>query len=93
MKQWAVKLTLDYGLADHAHKKTQTLLNRREVQFYPQIVHPYDPCRSQKGKQIFERTALGGKIASQGNLSLPLFLPKTEELASPQLWTEQLTDR
>lgn len=33
MKQWAVKLTLDYGLADHTHKENQTFVERREVWF------------------------------------------------------------
>lgn len=37
MKQWAVKLTLDYGLADHTHKENQTFVKRREVWFQPPL--------------------------------------------------------
>lgn len=45
MKQWAVKLTLDYGLADRAHKGNQTLVNGKEVLSYPPSPRPLPESR------------------------------------------------
>lgn len=62
MKQWAVKLTLDYGLADHAHKENQTLVNGKEVPSYPRSLHPHDPFASPRGGERLWRKAVGGGI-------------------------------
>lgn len=62
MKQWAVKLTLDYGLVDHAHKENQTLVNGKGVPSYPRSLHPHDPFPSPRGVKIFEGKAVVGGI-------------------------------
>lgn len=71
MKQWAVKLTLDYGLADRAHKGNQTLVNGKEVLSYPPGLHPHDPFPVQDGVGGFEGEAVvGGIWEVQGSVSL-----------------------
>ena len=58
MKQWAVKLTLDYGLADHPHKENQTFVERCEVWF--QLPLPF-----RVACQIPTPAALPGLLAHQ----------------------------
>lgn len=75
MKQWAVKLTLDYGLADHAHKENQTLVNGKEVPFHPQSLHPRDPFLSPgRGENLCRQSCSWWHWGSWGILSLSLFL-------------------
>lgn len=90
MKQWAVKLTLDYGLADHAHKENQTLVNGKEVPFHPQSLHPRDPFPSPGGgENLCRQSCSWWHWGSRGILSLSLFLKSgaspSEELKPSRL--------
>lgn len=92
MKQWAVKLTLDYGLADHAHKENQTLVNGKEVPLHPRIPHPHDLFPSPRAGENLWRKSCRWHWGSWGRLPLSLF---------PQVWSwpiwraemEQATER
>lgn len=78
MKQWAVKLTLDYGLADHAHKENQTLVNGKEVPLHPRILHPHDLFPSPRAGENLWRKSCRCHWGGWGRLPLSFF---------PQVWS------
>lgn len=86
-----MKLTLDYRLADHAHKENQTLVSGKEVPSYPHSLHPHDPFPSPREgeKSMKEKLLLAFRKLGE---SLSLF-PQCLRLSSQGADTRQVTRR